>query len=134
MEASVKDATDITPRTLGAAAILAASDLPRRLVEVPEWGGAVWVQAMSATTRDEYDTALIALSKKYGDDASKIPNARARFLSFCLVDDDGARLFTTEQQIAEFGTKSVKAIDRLIPVARELTPLTDDDHEDLAGN
>ena len=41
-------------------AILAADDLPRETVHVPEWGGDVYVRTMSGTDRDAFETSLIA--------------------------------------------------------------------------
>ena len=40
-------------------AILAAEDLPRELVEVPEWGGAVYVRALTGAERDQFEASKI---------------------------------------------------------------------------
>ena len=39
-------------------AILAADDLPREKVNVPEWGGEVLVRTMSGTDRDAFEASL----------------------------------------------------------------------------
>ncbi len=41
-------------------AILAADDLPRETVLMPEWGGDVYVRTMSGTDRDAFESSLIA--------------------------------------------------------------------------
>ena len=41
--------------------ILAASDLTKELVEVPEWGGSVYVRAMTGTERDSYEESVLEI-------------------------------------------------------------------------
>ena len=50
-------------RVLSKAQILSAEDLGRELVEVPEWGGAVYVQAMSGLGRDAYESSILEINE-----------------------------------------------------------------------
>ena len=44
-------------------AILAADDLPRETVHVPEWGGDVYVRTMSGTDRDAFTPCTHTVSR-----------------------------------------------------------------------
>lgn len=104
-------------------AILAADDLPRELVEVPEWGGSVWVGTMSGRDRDEFERLVTAGTE----------NARARLALVCLQDDAGQRLFTPDD-VAALGAKSSAALTRVAQVALRLNRLGDSAIEDAKGN
>ena len=51
-------------RILTADDILRAEDLPRELVEVPEWGGAVYVRGLTAWERSEFENEMFDLKNK----------------------------------------------------------------------
>lgn len=118
-------------KLLTAADILAADDLSREKVDVPEWGGHVFVQTLDGTGRDAFETDLVSSN---GDD-KKInrENFRGKLLGRCIVDDKGKRLFT-EAQIEALGKKSAKALDRCLEVAKRLNALSNEDVEELTGN
>jgi hypothetical protein len=99
-------------RILTKEAILAADDLPRELVNVPEWGGDVFVRTMTGTDRDAFEASLIG---KEG----RMDNVRARLVSLTLCDDKGDRLFS-DAEVAELGKKSAKALDRVFGVAQRI--------------
>jgi hypothetical protein len=93
-------------------AILAADDLPRETVNVPEWGGEVLVRTMSGTDRDAFEASLI---EKDG----RMENVRARLVALTLCDAQGDRLFD-DSQIVALGRKSARALDRVFSVAQRL--------------
>ena len=95
--------------------ILTAKDIKTEDVEVPEWGGTVRVSVMSGTARDRYESSLVDVEGKY----VALENLRARFVSVCIVDDDGNMLFSTDD-IKELGKKSADALDRVFKVASVL--------------
>lgn len=110
-------------------AILAADDRKYQDVEVPEWGGAVRVMAMSGTERDAWENTII-------DDNGKIvrkANARADLVARCVVDEDGDRMFT-EDDIAALGAKSSAALDRVFAVCQKVNNLGGEVVEELVGN
>lgn len=111
--------------------ILAAEDLPRQTVTVDEWGGDVIIRSLTAAERDAWEAGFI-------DDSSKkvkikYTNAKASLVARCAVGEDGIRLFTDEE-VAELGRKSAKAVNRLYDVARELSGLSTEDIEELEKN
>ena len=93
-------------------AILAADDLPRETVNVPEWGGEVLVRTMSGTDRDAFEASLL---EKDG----RMENVRARLVALTLCDLQGDRLFD-DSEIAALGRKSARALDRVFSVAQRL--------------
>jgi hypothetical protein len=113
-------------------AILAADDQKTEKVEVPEWGGCVYVRSMSAYDRDQYEAEQTNL-KKEGGDAIDLRNFRARLVARTACDADGNRLFTNEDAEA-LGSKSALAMSRLFKVASRLNGLTDKDLTDLEKN
>jgi hypothetical protein len=59
---------------------------------------------------------------------------RARLAAFCLVDQNGKRLFRSDAEVKRLGEKSAQALTRVVEVASRLSGLTDDDVEELTGN
>jgi hypothetical protein len=116
-------------------AILGVEDIPTQDVEVPEWGGTVRVKGLNGKERDQYEASVV------GDTAAKkgqarrlnMANMRARFVSLCIVDEEGVRLFS-DGDVTALGAKSAAALQRVFKVAQELSGLTDEDVEELAGN
>ena len=100
-------------------AILAADDLPRETVNIPEWGGEVLVRTMSGTDRDAFEASLL---EKDG----RMENVRARLVALTLCDSQGDRLFD-DSEIAALGRKSARALDRVFSVAQRLNGIGTDE-------
>jgi hypothetical protein len=115
--------------------ILAAQDLRREMVEVPEWGGSVWVQAMTALDRDRWEMASIDIREVGGKVTAtpKLDNLRASLCARTMVDESGARLFA-EADVLALGGKSAAALDRVYEAARRLNGISQEDVDELAGN
>lgn len=109
--------------------ILAADDLKREEVAVPEWGGSVLVSTMTGAQRDAWEQSLVAGGKGKVD----ISNVRARLVSFCVVDEGGNRLFSDGDAEA-LGRKSGAALERCAQAAQRLNALTEQALEDARGN
>lgn len=120
---------------LTAADILAAVDLERETVPVPEWGGQICVRGMTGAERDTYEATL--LSVKGTDvalDKAGMTSARARICAMCMIDPEtGKRLFT-DAQVADLGKKSGRALDRVFSVAQRLSGITKADIDELRKN
>ncbi|TAA25392.1 hypothetical protein [Pseudoxanthomonas winnipegensis] len=107
--------------------ILAANDRKTEDMEVKEWGGTVRISTMSASDRDKWE------QDTYGGEKPKVEDFRARFVSLCLVDEAGARLFS-DKEVAQLGAKSVAALDRVFRAAQKLNALGETAVEDAAKN
>lgn len=108
--------------------ILAANDLPRERVTVPEWGVDVWVRTLTGRERDAFEAAVFQTKGK--DVQVKLENARANLVARCLVDESGARVFT-DGDVAALGGKSALVLSRLYDVASRLNGLGDKEIEEL---
>ena len=111
--------------------ILNASDLARERVEVPEWGGAVLVRALTGRERDAYEAGIVhpdGRKMRY-----TLTNMRARLVSLSVIDEAGARLFS-DSDIELLGRKSAAALERVFEVAQRLSGLSEKDVDELAKN
>lgn len=110
-------------------AILAADDLPREIVSVPEWGGQVYVRTMTGTDRDAFEASLITKDSGPSSQPSKdqrMHNVRARLVSLTLCAESGERLFQ-DGDIDALGRKSARALDRVFAVAQRLNGIGTDE-------
>lgn len=113
---------------IGRDSILAAADLPRREVQVPEWGGSVYVRSMTGDERDAWEQWLL-------DTKDGKRRIRARYCALVMVDGKGERLFSdTDQDVEALGKKSAAALDKVFSAALSLNGMNAEDQEALEGN
>lgn len=115
--------------------ILAADDSKKELVQVPEWGGEVWVKCMSGSDRDTWEFSIFAERQKAEKEGRSfsIPNFRARLVAATLCNEKGERLFSNEE-IVVLGNKSSAALESVFLAARRINKLRDEDVESLVKN
>ncbi len=112
--------------------ILAADDLAREAVEVPEWGGTVYVRVMTGDEKDAFDES----NWVDGDDGERRFDAdgyRARLACRVLCDPAGKNLFDASG-VLRLGAKSAKALDRVLEAARRLNGIGVEAHEAAVKN
>jgi len=112
-------------------AILKAEDLPRELIEVPEWGGSLYIRALTGTERDAFEASVVEQRGK--STKMNLRNIRAKLVALTVVNEDGERLFS-DADIKLLGGKSAAVLDRLFEVAQKLSGLRDEDVDELAKN
>ena len=98
-------------------AILAADDYQREYVDMPEWGGGVYVRALTAKAGLEMATQAEKVDEKY--------QAVARvgiLLTRTVIDENGEPIFTDED-ISALMEKSRPAIDRLTAAAMRVNKM-----------
>ena len=110
-------------------AILAADDLPKELVALPEWGGEVYVRALTGAERDRFEAAMIEQKGKH--QTVNMEMIRARLASMTICDEQGKRLFT-DGDVRGLAGKSAAALNRVFEVARRLSGLAAEDVAELA--
>ena len=119
-------------KILTAADILSADDIERELVEIPEWGGSVWVYGMTASERDRQELEAARILQNANDPSAKKAqraNIRAMVAAIVCRDENGARIFGSEH-IQQLGKRSAKPLDRIYDVARRLSGITDSTDEE----
>lgn len=124
-------ASEAVIRILGREDILGAPDLANQLVDVPEWGGSVYVRTIRGSERDQYEQSLTERKGKTVE--VNMRNARAKLVALAAVDSEGKRIFSNSD-IALLGEKSAVALDRVYGVASKLAGLSEKDVEELVGN
>jgi hypothetical protein len=117
--------------TLSKLDILNAKDAKLQSVEVPDWGGTLYLRVMSASERDAYEDEMYRIKGK--DVEVNRLNARARLLVRCLCDEQGTRLFSDDDAKA-LGAKSAKVMGKLFDRASKLNGLSASDVEELEKN
>jgi len=107
--------------------ILEADDIKTEKVEVPEWGGDVFIRTMSGAERDDFEASLIKGKK------TNLSNIRAKLCALVIIDDKDKRLFA-EKDVFVLGRKSAKALDRVFVAAQKLNGISSEDVEDMVKN
>lgn len=97
-------------------AILKTNDVRPVKVDVPEWGGHIYVRAMSGLDRDRFEQ-MIFVGK--GEDRRLNDNYRARLVCLTACDANGVRIFR-EDDVPALGAKSAAALDRVVEAAAQL--------------
>lgn len=107
--------------------ILAANDMGLLEINVPEWGGSVFVRVMSVGERDAYENEWMT-NKSTG-----VSNFRSKFLQRVLCNEKGDLLFTKDE-VDALAKKSARVVGSLWEAAMKHNKLTDEDVEELAKN
>lgn len=107
--------------------ILKADDFKTEKVEVPEWGGQVFILTISGAERDDFEASLIKGKK------TNLSNVRAKFCALTICDDKNKRLFS-DKDVFALGRKSAKALDRVFTAAQKLNGITSEEIEELVKN
>lgn len=122
--------------------ILAKKDVATEEVHVPEWDGYVLVRGMTGAERDQWEASQVDpdLSRQWkrmnatqrrAAVQNRMRNIRARLVVNCVVDENGERIFGSED-IEDLGNKSGAAINRIYEVAARLSGIRDEDVEEIA--
>ena len=114
--------------------ILGAQDLPSERLDVPEWGGSIYVKSLTGAERDGFEALIIRKresNRKTG--GMSILGLKARLVILTACDAAGERLFK-DDDIDALNAKSGAALDRIFQVAQRLSGLSAEDVEELEGN
>ena len=94
------------------AQIKAAEDLRAEIVDVPEWGGEVRIRTLS----------FAAANSMFKEEVKDF-DPRLRLIAACMVDDDGAQIFS-EQDLGELGSRNAEVIARIWKKCVEINGMT----------
>lgn len=122
---------DKAAKALGREDILNASDIEIESVEVPEWGGVVFVKGMTGTERDAFEASLAMPDRKPGEIATAdLRDLRAK-LCVQTMCDEGGKLIFSDKDVEALGKKSAAALQHVFKVAQRLSGIGEDDLEDM---
>lgn len=105
--------------------ILSCPDLTTQAVDVPEWGGQVLIQSMTAAQRESFENSLSGENKFEG--------LRAKLVIASVVNESGVCVFT-QDDAAALMAKSAAAIDRIALAVNKLNGFGDQAVEEAEGN
>ena len=103
--------------------ILRKADQKIESVDVPEWGGQVYVRTLSGDERDRMEVQL--KDSRVG--------SRGLFAALTICDENGNRLFA-DQDAHALGKKNAAALDRILEVGFRLNAMTEEAIEELEKN
>ncbi len=113
--------------------ILSIKDLPVEKVEVPEWGGFLFVRGLTAEERDHFESIFIDDEGKQKSKKEALKNIRAKLVVLSACDENGKALFA-ESDIPALAKKSARALNRIFEAGQRLSGLSKADVEDLSKN
>lgn len=117
-------------------AIAAARDFTVEQVEVPEWGGTLYLRSITVGALDEIQIRYLQLAGgavEPSNGASPrlleqrpelLRDMKPRLLSYSLCDEHGTLLFDDPAGLAILRSKAPQVIDRLYTIAERLSGLT----------
>ena len=112
--------------------ILACQDIKIEEVQVPEWGGGVFVKSLTGKELDLYQDGIV---KMRGKDVQGINyvNMRSKLVAMALCDAEGKRLFS-ETDVETLAAKSAGALNRVFLAAQRISGLDKTEVEDISKN
>jgi len=115
-------------KVLGKKDILDADDKYVEPLEIPEWGGSVYIRRVSGRERDRFEEMVT-------DDKQKvtIKNFRAKFAVMVLCDEKGIPLFEYKDAPL-LGSKFGGALDKVLEAGRRVNGISEQDVEKMVGN
>lgn len=121
------------PALLSREAILSRrGQAKREVVEVPGWGGAVQVKALTGTERDAFEESL-AKRRRDGTREMNLVNFRAKLVARTVVDEHGAPLFSA-QDVGLLGELDAADLQRVFDVAQRLSGMSAQDVDEITSN
>jgi len=110
--------------------ILKINDIEVETVEVPEWGGSIYVRGMTGAERDRFEASVVTTRGK--STSVNLENIRAKMAALSICDKDGVLLFT-EKDVKVLAGKSAAALQRVYEVAQRLSRIGDEDIDELTA-
>jgi hypothetical protein len=104
-------------------------------IEVPEWGGSVWIRPILLGEQGK----LADLGTKYEKASAqdRMKNCTLKLISWCVCDEDGQPLFDSSKEsidLNELLKKPASAFLRLQDAILEFSGLTKEGREELEKN
>lgn len=113
--------------------ILQARDVVKEMLEVPEWGGAIYVRSISAAERGLIEEGAAKFKESKGKNDTFARTFTVKMVSMAVCDENGQRLFE-DKDIALLQQKNAAVISRIAEVAQRLSGFSKQDLEELEKN
>ena len=109
--------------------ILNVNDVQVQRIEVPEWGGNVYIRTFMAGEWDDFENNLVLVEDGEKKKAA-FKDYRAGFAVLVLCDEQGNKLFD-KKDITLLTRKSRAALDRILAKGKALNNVSKSDEEEL---
>ena len=100
--------------------IVSARDLTVKKVDVPEWGGPVYLRELNGRMRNRF----AEVAGQAEGDIAKQAEFQYELLASCLCDPDGGPLLEDLARAQELREKNARVTDRLLSEIMEMNGLT----------
>jgi len=120
-------------KILGKQDIVQSNDQVLELVEVPEWGGSVYVRSMMAAERGRIEADAAKFKETKGKDPGFAQTFTVRVAGLCMCDEQGNRLFS-DSELDLLRQKNALPVSRVAEVAQRLSGFSKADLEALEKN
>jgi hypothetical protein len=97
------------------------------VVEVPEWGGSVYLRPMNVSELDDYSNAVVRAKEK------GLSDFRSRLVAYCLCDEKGKRLFG-DDEVELLASHNAVVVNRLYEACDALNDISPRKVEEVGGN
>ena len=111
--------------------ILSLKDLPEKVIDVPEWGGAVRIRSL--TLPERFRWLKLQAAQPEGDYEAVLTKASLPMITWSVIDEEGKPLFT-EADIGELGRRHPDAIQFVAGEILKLSGLGRDSVEEAEKN
>ena len=101
-------------------------------VEVPEWGGAVFIRPV--TLEEQGKLADLGAKHEKSSASTRIKNCTLSLLQWTVCDEDGQPIFTAEDLAGLMGKSSASAFLRLQDEVLRFSGLTEESRRELEKN
>ncbi len=113
-------------KALSKSEILGASDVTVEALDVPEWGGRVYLRTMSGSDYDAFSELAAASPGGVG--------LRADIVSRCLCDENGQPQQWSAEEVVALGERAGHVLDRVAAAALRISGISKDAIEETKKN
>ncbi len=115
-------------RELSAENILSADDMKVAPVDVPEWGGKIYVRRLTGRERDEFEQLM---NDRKAAKSLKVRGVISRIVALAASKADGSKLFTSNDAESRLDDKACAPLMRVFDAALKISGMRDDDIDNI---
>lgn len=116
-------------RELTADAIFSAVDMKVEPVDVPEWGGKIYVRRLTGRERDEFEQLM--QDRRQGRNALKVQGVIAKTVVLAACTAGGTKLFQGKDAEGKLNEKACAPLMRIFDAAMSISGMKEDDIENI---
>lgn len=115
-------------RELSAENIFSADDMKVESVDVPEWGGKIYVRRLTGRERDEFEQLM---NDRRAGKILKVRGVITKIVALAACTSDGSKLFTSDKAESKLDEKACAPLMRVFDAALKISGMRDDDIQNL---